>query len=53
MGYSFIHLIRTEERDDDQVKVSCTFEDIAGLSVPEAGLAAGSDAMLLTVWSEE
>lgn len=40
-----------KERDDNQIKVSCTFQDIAALSVLEAGLAAGSDALLLTVWS--
>lgn len=46
-----------KERDDSQIKLSYTFQFlvhflyIAALSVPEAGLAAGSDALLLTVWS--
>lgn len=38
-----------KERDDNQIKVSYTFQDTAA-AVPEAGLAAGSDALLLTVW---
>ena len=33
------------------MKVSCIFQDNAAFFVPEAGPAAGNDALRLPVWS--